>query len=278
MEMFLGLQHVNRCTAVALKEALVSMLSCHKLTVSRLRGQGYDGASNMRGEFNSVQKLIRDENPYAFYVHYFTHQLQLVVVTVATSSPVIADFFNYVPLIVNTVGASCMRKDVLLAKHHDVLLQKVENGEISTGRGLNQESSLARPGDTRWGSHLKTLLRIFQMWEAILEVLEIVKQESVKPTCNGGAFGLIGKMQNFDFVFIMFLMIDLLSITDDLSRALQRKDQDIVEAMSLIMDVKDRLCPIQKLEQLENKTRKQSTSAQDMRDNGCDRISWMLRS
>ena len=252
MERFLGLQHVNRCTAVALKEALVSMLSCHKLTVSRLRGQGYDGASNMRGEFNSVQKLIRDENPYAFYVHCFAHQLQLVVVTVATSSPVIADFFNYVPLIVNTVGASCMRKDVLLAKHHDVLLQKVENGEISTGRGLNQESSLARPGDTRWGSHLKTLLRIFQMWEAILEVLEIVKQDSVKPTCNGGAFGLIGKMQNFDFVFIMFLMIDLLSITDDLSRALQRKDQDIVEAMSLIMDVKDRL--------------------QDMRDNGWESL------
>ncbi|TVU40845.1 hypothetical protein EJB05_14325, partial [Eragrostis curvula] len=149
---------------------------------------------------------------------------------------------------INTVDASCMRKDVLLAKHHDVLLEKVENGVITTGKGLNQESSLARPGDTRWGSHLKTLLRIFQMWDAIMEVLEIVKQDSVKPTCNGGAFGLIGKMQSFDFVLIMFLMIDLLSITDDLSRALQRKDQDIVEATSLILDVKDR--------------------SQDMRENG----------
>ncbi|CAN6315813.1 unnamed protein product [Urochloa humidicola] len=141
-----------------------------------------------------------------------------------------------------------MRKDVLLAKHHDMLLEKVENREIATGRGLNQESSLARPGDTRWGSHLKTLLRILVMWEAILEVLEIVKQDSVKPTCNGGAFGLIGKMESFDFVFIMHLMIELLSITDNLSRALQRKDQDIVEAMHLIMGVKERL--------------------QDMRDNG----------
>ena len=138
-----------------------------------IRGQGYDGASNTRGEFNGVQKLIRDENPYAFYVHYFAHQLQLVVVSVSTSTPIIADFFNYVPLIVNTVGASCMRKDVLLAKHHDKLLEKVENCEIATGRGLNQESSLARPGDTRWGSHLKTLLRILVIWRLSWKCLRL---------------------------------------------------------------------------------------------------------
>ncbi|XP_039802977.1 zinc finger MYM-type protein 1-like [Panicum virgatum] len=248
VERFLGLKHIEKCTSAALKEALVNLLSSHKLSISMLREQGYDSASNMRGEFNGVQRLIRDINPYAFYVHCFAHQLQLVVVAVSISTPAIADFFNYVPLIVNTVGASCMRKDALVAKYHDVLLEKLENGEITTGRGMNQESSLARPGDTRWSSHLKTLLRILVMWEAILEVLEVVKKDSIKPTCNGGAFGLIGKMESFDFVFIMHLMIELLSITDSLSKALQRKDQDIVEAMNMIMDVRDCL--------------------QDMRDNG----------
>ncbi|XP_066392140.1 uncharacterized protein [Miscanthus floridulus] len=248
VERFLGLQHVQSCTAIALKEALVDMLSSHNLSISMLRGQGYDGASNMRGKFNGVQKLIRDENPDAFYVHCFAHQLQLVVVAVSTSSADIADFFNYVPLIVSNVGASCMRKDALLAKHQDVLLEKIEKGEIMTGKGLNQESSLARPGDTRWGSHLKTLLRILVMWEAIIDVLEIVKKDSIKPRNNGGALGLIEKMESFDFVFILHLMIQLLSMTDILSQALQRKDQDIVEAMHLISDVKD--------------------SLQDMRENG----------
>jgi hypothetical protein len=66
VERFLGLQHVQSCTTIALKEALVDMLLSHSLSISMLRGQGYDGASNMRGEFNGVQKLIRDENPYAF--------------------------------------------------------------------------------------------------------------------------------------------------------------------------------------------------------------------
>ncbi|XP_066391970.1 uncharacterized protein [Miscanthus floridulus] len=202
VERFLGLQHVQSCTAIALKETLVSMLSSHNLSISMLRGQSVD----------------------------------------------IADFFNYIPLIINNVGASCMRKDALLTKHHDVLLEKIKNCEIMTGRGLNQESSLARPGDTRWGSHLKTLLRILIMWEAIIDVLEIVKKDSIKPTCNGGALGLIEKIESFDFVVILHLMIELLSMTDILSHALQRKDQDIVEAIHLITDVKD--------------------SLQDMRENG----------
>jgi len=34
-----------------------------------------------------------NENPYAFYVHCFAYQLQLVVVTVATSTPAIVYFF-----------------------------------------------------------------------------------------------------------------------------------------------------------------------------------------
>jgi hypothetical protein len=126
-------------------------------------------------------------------------------------------------------------------KHHGVLLEKLESGEIIIEKGLNQECSLARPRDTRWGSHLKTLLRILVMWKAVIDILEIVKKYSIKPTSNGGAFGLIGKIESFDFVFIIHLMIELLSTMDSLSRALQRKDQDIVEAMHLIIDVKEQL-------------------------------------
>jgi len=54
MERLLGLQHVESCTAAALKEALAKMLNSHKLPISRLRRQGHDGDSNMRGEFNGV--------------------------------------------------------------------------------------------------------------------------------------------------------------------------------------------------------------------------------
>ncbi|XLT62012.1 hypothetical protein HN873_018536, partial [Arachis hypogaea] len=52
------------------------------LSLSRVRGQGYDGTSNMQGVFNSLKMLILKENSCALYVHCFSHQLQLALVTV----------------------------------------------------------------------------------------------------------------------------------------------------------------------------------------------------
>uniref|UniRef100_A0A7N0VCT0 DUF4371 domain-containing protein n=1 Tax=Kalanchoe fedtschenkoi TaxID=63787 RepID=A0A7N0VCT0_KALFE len=55
----------------------------YNITMSRVRGQGYDGASNMQSEFNSLKTLIMKKNIPAFYVHCFAHQLQLTFVTTA---------------------------------------------------------------------------------------------------------------------------------------------------------------------------------------------------
>ena len=41
-------------------------------------------------------------------------------------------------------------------------------------------------------------------------------------------------MTSFEFVFILHLMKELLGFTDDLSQALQRKSQDILNAMHLV--------------------------------------------
>jgi hypothetical protein len=94
IEWFLALKHVRDTTSDALKQVLLSVLhNKYNLSITRLRGQGYDGASNMRGEFNGLQKRILDDNPYAFYVHCFAHQLQLVVVSVASCCSSVHDFF-----------------------------------------------------------------------------------------------------------------------------------------------------------------------------------------
>ncbi|XP_025803503.1 zinc finger MYM-type protein 1-like [Panicum hallii] len=48
VERFLGIKHVKLTTSEALKRAIVEVLSAHGLTIAKIRGQGYDGASNMR--------------------------------------------------------------------------------------------------------------------------------------------------------------------------------------------------------------------------------------
>ncbi|XP_058780373.1 uncharacterized protein LOC131654011 [Vicia villosa] len=238
VERFIALHHVKDTTSEALKDALYGILDKYTLSISRIRGQGYDGASNMRGEFNGLQRKILDENPYAFYVHCYAHRLQLVVVSVASSCSSIHDFFEYISLIVNTTSASCKRRDALTEAQHQDILNQLERGEISKGRGLHQSSSLTRPGDTRWGSHHTTLLRLDQMWPSVLKVLSMVDGDG---RVASQAAGLIEKMESFKFSFILKLMLKLFGITNELSNVLQRKDLNIVNAMELVDVVKARL-------------------------------------
>jgi len=75
IERFLDIEHVSDTTSPSLKEALDTMLRRYGLSISKIRGQGYDGASNMRGQFYGLQRLVLNENPYTFYIHCFAHQL-----------------------------------------------------------------------------------------------------------------------------------------------------------------------------------------------------------
>ncbi|KAH7674053.1 Ribonuclease H-like protein [Dioscorea alata] len=226
VERFLAIQHVTDTSAISLKVALDELFTRHGLSISKLRGQGYDGASNMRGEFNGLKTLILKENPFTFYIHCFAHQLQLVVVSVAKSILVVSDFFL---------------KDALLQTHHQKIVERLETGEICSGKGKHQETNLAKAGDTRWGSHFTTLIRLLTMWESVLEVLQNVCQDGSIADQKGLASSFISKMESFEFVFVLHLMMKVLGITNELSNALQQKDQNIVNAMALIDTVKDRI-------------------------------------
>jgi len=99
--------------------------------------------------------------------------------------------------------------------------------------GVNQETSLVRLGDTRWGSHYTTFSRIESMWDAVIEVLGIV-EDDVRVPCRAG--GLVHQMETFSFVFILKMMLKILRITNDLSLLLQKKDQNVVQVCEYVMD------------------------------------------
>ncbi|XP_028079852.1 zinc finger MYM-type protein 1-like [Camellia sinensis] len=116
IEHFLGIEHVANTNALSLKQAVENLFSGLGLSISRLRGQGYDGASNMQGEFNGLKTLILKENPWAYYVHCFAHQLQLALIAMAKNHNQIALLFTLVSNVANVVGASCKRRDIFREK------------------------------------------------------------------------------------------------------------------------------------------------------------------
>jgi hypothetical protein len=68
-ERFFGIVHVSDTVALTLKKVIYSLLSRYNLDIQNIRGQGYDDASNMRGELNGLQALISHDCPYAYYIH-----------------------------------------------------------------------------------------------------------------------------------------------------------------------------------------------------------------
>ena len=92
-ERFLDIIHVTDTSALTLKEAICSILADNNLNVQDIRGQGYDGASNMRGEWNGLKALILNDCPYAYYVHCMAHQLQLALVAASREVHDVHNFF-----------------------------------------------------------------------------------------------------------------------------------------------------------------------------------------
>ncbi|PRQ20388.1 hypothetical protein RchiOBHm_Chr7g0227621 [Rosa chinensis] len=74
-ERFFKIVSVPNTTSQTLKDEISKVLTMYNLQVRNMRGQGYDGASNMRGIYNGLQALFLEECPYAYYVHCFAHRL-----------------------------------------------------------------------------------------------------------------------------------------------------------------------------------------------------------
>ncbi|XP_049378145.1 uncharacterized protein LOC125842908 [Solanum stenotomum] len=180
MEAFIGLVHIKDTSALSLKKAIVDVLAHHSLTLSNVRGQCYDGASNMQSELGGLKTLIGQESRSAHSVHCFAHQLQLTLVA---------------------VSKKCVQH----------LQMALDMGELETGRGLNQELGLVKAGDTRWGSHYKSFGNFISSFDSIVDVLDTLVENA-----------------------------NVLGITNDLNVSLQKKEQDIANAMILVKVAKRR--------------------------------------
>ncbi|KAK1394410.1 hypothetical protein POM88_013466 [Heracleum sosnowskyi] len=88
------------------------------------------------------------------------------------------------------------------------VVEALSLGEIETGSGLNQERGLGRPCYTRW---------------EVSDTIDSNKAQSITHL-----------LMSFDFVFVAHLMVAIFGITNELNVALQKHDQDIVNAMSMV--------------------------------------------
>ena len=72
------------------------------------------------------------------------------------------------------------------------------------------------------------------MFPTIVEVLKVVEKDDRDWKNRDQASNLLVYFKSFDFAFYLHLMLTTLTATNALSLALQRKDQDIVNAIGCV--------------------------------------------
>ncbi|XP_075473377.1 uncharacterized protein LOC142504388 [Primulina tabacum] len=183
-ERFFEVVHVENTSALTLKKEICN-----------LRGQGYDGASNMRGEWNGFQALFLKDSPHAYYIHCFAHRLQLALVAVSKEVHDVWRFFSILTSAINFVGSSAKRHFQLKSIRKDEINDLIESGEIDTGTGANQDCSLIRAGATRWSSHFNSVRRFIGLFGSASILLQDLIDKGLNSNIRGEAKSFFGNIR-----------------------------------------------------------------------------------
>ncbi|XP_052625901.1 uncharacterized protein LOC128132931 [Lactuca sativa] len=146
-QMAIVLRYVDKkdTSSSTLYSSICATLTSYKLAIENLREQGYDGASNMRGEWKGLQALFLKDYPCAYYIH----------------------------------CASCKRQDELQAAQAAKIAELLESGEIESGKGANQIGTLKCAGETYWSSHYNSISSLLRMYNPTCTVLENIKKQAL---------------------------------------------------------------------------------------------------
>jgi len=191
---------------------------------NNLIGQSYDGAANMRGEYNGLQAKIKSENNQAIYIWCWAHRLNLIVEQGVKSCLEAVDFFG---ILAKVYDITCSSKNRVFVFEQN---QKERNPTWPV-------RSLKRVTTTRWSSHSTALNTILITWEALIDTLEdLHKSES-----SSDASTFIEYFQTERFLYTCFVFKRIFGLLDPLSKILQAIDTDLIIASEMIISKKNQL-------------------------------------
>ncbi|KAG7968740.1 hypothetical protein I3843_08G170200 [Carya illinoinensis] len=238
IERFFHIVHVKDTMALTLKNEICVLLSRYDLQIENIRGQGYDGGSNMHGEWNGLKALFFKYCPYAYYVHCWAYKLQLALVATSREAKHVHQFFVHLTSTINIVIGSSKCHDELQFAQTAEIESLIASNEIETGKGANQIGTLQQAGDTRWGSHFQYVCSLMRMFSAICSFINTISNEGSNYSQRGDAEAAYMVLTSFEFILILHMMKKIMGITNVLCQSLQQNFQYIVNAMSLVSTTK----------------------------------------
>lgn len=211
-ESFLGFCLLNYHSASEFSDQIVENLKNYGLDISKLRGQGYDGAAVMAGVYNGVQTKIKARCPLAEYIHCNAHNLNLVLNDTMTNSIEIQNFFAIIQKLYIYFASS--------GKRWKILTDILPNGGVT----------LKKVCSTRWSSRHQAISPIRYEFLNILKAFTKIILLSKNKDEISEAKQIVKSLESFNFVLTLVFVSAILRKVDGVSQLLQQRDIDLHKA------------------------------------------------
>ncbi|GBN35873.1 repressor of the inhibitor of the protein kinase [Araneus ventricosus] len=129
-EDFLTFIPVYEVTGAGLANTVLETLSILGLDLKKMRGQGYDGAATMRGQFRRVQASIKEKLPLALYTHCSSNSLNLCL-SDASNIPSIRNCMGVIKEVCRFFHMSAKRTETLKSMISDCCPEQKKKKLIS---------------------------------------------------------------------------------------------------------------------------------------------------
>ena len=216
-EEFLGFVVAESTKGVALAEKFTTTQAEFGIETHKMRAQGYDGAANMAGVHRGVQAIIKQHVPEAVYVHCKAHSLNLAIGH-ACKEPLVRNMLSTLQTIAFAFNYSARR----LLAFQESLRQDVLVREEMERLRTNKAKNLVR---NTMGKSADSLYTFRTAYPVVVQSLETLSDDG-----DGKARGYLCSIKEFDFIIALCATEHVLSNTVSLSKMLQGKNVDLIEA------------------------------------------------
>jgi len=235
-EDFVGFYAVEGTTGNMLATCIKDCLIRYQLPIENLRGQTYDGASNMSGKYNGCQAVLGREQPLAAYVHCSAHCTNLVASAVCLSSVLVRDSVQ----IVNDFGVLCNASGNFKALFGKIATQCAEDEDGEPLAPVGPVRNIKPLCPTRWLVRMAAINATLSQYDAILKTLE-----EAPATCSAEvsvrAAGLLRRFQDPSTVMCLTMAQHVIEPLESLNRSLQSATATVAGMLESAKAVKSQL-------------------------------------
>lgn len=217
-EEFLGFKEApGRTTGEVIANLLLEALDDYKVdtTSGKLRGQGYDGASNMSGVRQGVQARVCQVHPNAAYIHCQSHALNLCIVH-GCDDGIVKDMMTKVQEIAFSFSYSAKRQ---------FQFQEMLSETPDAREEMGKRRKLRTLCETRWSARADSLSTFKASFDVVVKALEFLHTiKDSKARC------FLNIILSFEFIMALVACEWLLQFIVPLTTYLQTVDIDLLQA------------------------------------------------